>query len=90
MIKHVFLLCAAAVCTISVQAMSLSNTSGKPLNARQHLAKVAKEQREANTNWLPGTITTYHQSEDEWLLTSETKLTYDEKGRKLSEKTGTE
>lgn len=52
MIKHVFLLCAAAVCTISVQAMSLSNTSGKPLNARQHLAKVAKEQREANTNWL--------------------------------------
>ena len=90
MTKQLLLLCAAAVCTFSTQATTSSHSSENPVNARQHLAKIAKEQRESASKWLPGTITTYNWGEDDWFLTAETKMTYDEKGQKLSETTGPE
>ena len=90
MTKQLLLLCAAAACTFSIQATASSHSSENPVNARQHLAKIAKEQRESASKWLPGTITTYNWGEDDWFLTAETKMTYDEKGQKLSETTGPE
>ena len=89
MTKQLLLLCAAAACTFSLQATASSHSSENPVNARQHLAKIAKEQRESASKWLPGTITNRTRSVNSqgnyvWKVTSEAKITYNERGQKIT------